>query len=155
MRWLILMGITAGCFAAAWLVVRPARRVVDTMRFDHARDLFRRRREWLEAAFLAVLARTEPLERVRWEDAHWQDEVLWARDRPTGDLLALIGVDFDPDPIFDPPDQPGRHSTALFEFRKGAWMAEGKRLDQIRPEEAMLRHRRLIPIVPHPQSRRP
>ena len=154
MRWLILAGIAAGSFAAAWLIARPFRRVVDAVRFEQARELFRRRREWLEARFLTNLARTDPIERLRWEEAHWHDEVVWARDRPTGILLALIGVHFDAVPLFDPPDQPPRLATALFEFRKGTWITEGKRLDQTLPDEAVLRHRRLVPVVPHPGSRR-
>ena len=36
-----------------------------------------------------------------------------------------------------------RHATALFEFRKGRWHVEGKRLDEVRPDEAIGRNQRL------------
>ena len=120
------------------------------MHVDHARELFRQQREWLEARFLTALGRrSTPIERLRWEDAHWHDEVLWARDRQTRRLLALIGVHFDADPFDDSPEPRPRHATALFEFRKGRWIAEGKRLDEIRPDEAVLRHQRFEPVVLH------
>ena len=34
-----------------------------------------------------------------------------------------------------------------FEYRKGRWIAEGKRLDEIRPDEAVGRDRRYEPVV--------
>jgi hypothetical protein len=150
MGWIIWGGILPVCLIALWLICRrPVRQVVEEMHFDRARELFRQQREWLEARFLAALAKNDPLERVRWEDAHWHDEIVWARERPSRKLLALIGVHFDSDPIFDLPDSHPRHATALFEYHKGRWIAEGKRLDEIRPDEAFLRHHRLEPVVPH------
>lgn len=151
MGWRIWGGLLPVCLVALWLVLRrPLRQFFEDMHFDHARELFRQQREWLEARFLAVLAKNDPLEAVRWEEAHWHDEVVWARERPSRRLLALIGVHFDSaDPIFDFSDQPPRHATALFEYRKGRWHAEGKRLDEIRPDEAFLRHQRFEPVVPH------
>ena len=117
------------------------------MRLETARDQFRRQREWLEARFLTALAKNEPDERLRWEDAYWHDEVLYARDRQTRRLLALIGVHFNPNPLdLDPSPYP-RHATALFEFHKGRWNADGKRLDRVRPDEAFLRNQRLEQIV--------
>ncbi len=98
-----------------------------------------------------ALAKVDPPERLRWEDAHWHDEILWARDRHTRRLLALIGVHFDSDPFDDPADSCPRHATALFEFRKGRWAAEGKRLDEIRPDEAVRRNQRFEPVVTHPR----
>jgi hypothetical protein len=147
--------IVPACLAAAWLVLkRPFRQFTEELHVDHAREGFRMQREWLEARFLGALARVDPLERLRWEDAHWHDEVLWARDRQTRVFLALIGVHFD-EPAALGYDEFGearpRQSTALFEFRKGRWHAEGKRLDEVRPDEAVLRGQRFEPVVPHPR----
>ena len=47
-----------------------------------------------------------------------------------------------------------RHATALFEFRKGHWHVEGKRLDEIRPDEAIGHNQRFEAVVvsqPHPR----
>ena len=45
-----------------------------------------------------------------------------------------------------------RHATALFEFRKGRWHVEGKRLDEVRPDEAVGRNQRFeaVAISPPP-----
>jgi hypothetical protein len=149
MLWMIWAGMLALCVAAAWLVLRrPFRHVVEEMHVDHARDQFHRQREWLEARFLTALGRINPAERIRWDVAHWHDEIVWARDRQSRNLLALIGVHFDANPFDDPPEPTPRHATALFEFRKGRWAADGKRLDELRPDEAFLRHQRLFePVV--------
>jgi hypothetical protein len=138
-------GLVPAFLLAAWLVVRrPVRQYGERRHVDHAREEFRRQREWLEARFLAALAKVDPLERLRWEDAHWHDGVLWARDRQTRVLLAMIGVHFDP-AVYDGPRP--RHSTALFEYRKGRWVAEGRRLDEVRPDEAVLHLHRFEPVA--------
>jgi hypothetical protein len=144
--WLIWCGAVPVAALATWLVARgPVRNLFEAMRFDQARLQFRQQREWLEARFLGALARKDPPEAARWDDAHWQDEVRWARDRRTRLLLALIGVEFDPSPI---DDSAPRHATALFEYRKGRWLADGQRVDSLRPDEALLRHRRYEAVTP-------
>ena len=90
-------------------------------------------------------------ERLRWEEAHWHDEVIWARDRQTRSFLALIGVHFDTQMFDEFGDPSPRHSTALFEYRKGRWCADGIRIDEVRPDEAMLRHQRFEPVVTQPR----
>lgn len=145
-------GVLPACLIAGWLILRrPVRHFAEEMHVDHARDLFRQQREWLEARFLTSLAKVDPLERVRWEDAHWHDEVLWARDRQSRVFLALIGVHFDATSYDDLALPSPRHATALFEFRKGRWFAEGKRLDEVCPDEAVLRLHRFEPVVTHPR----
>jgi hypothetical protein len=135
-----------------WLVLRrPVRNLAEQHHVDRARSLFRQQREWLEARFLTALSRVDPIERVRWEDAHWHDEVLWARDRQSRVFLALIGVHFDSHSFDELGELRPRHSTALFEYRKGRWLADGKRLDEIRPDEAVLRNQRFEPVVSHPR----
>jgi hypothetical protein len=144
---LLVAGLGAGCL----VLRRPVRHFLEELHSGPARAQFRQQREWLEARFLSALARVDPVERARWEDAHWHDEVLWARDRQTRVFLALIGVHFD-GPAFDELGEPQpRHATALFEYRKGRWSADGKRLDEIRPDEAVLRNHRFEPVVTHPR----
>src|SRR5438270_12031499 len=111
MGWIIWLGVLPACLIALGLILRrPARQFAEEMHVDHARDLFRQQREWLEARFLGALAKVEPTEAARWEDAHWHDEVLWARDRQTRRLLALIGVHFDSNPYEELSDTSRRHA---------------------------------------------
>jgi hypothetical protein len=153
MGWIVWGGVLLTCLVAAWLILRgPLRQLSEEVHAERARELFRQRREWLEADFLGALAKADPPERLRWEDAHWHDEIHWARDRQTRRLSALIGVHFSSG-LFDDdfPDLAARHATALFEFRKGRWHAEGKRLDEVRPDEVVRRNQRFEPVIMHPR----
>jgi hypothetical protein len=150
MQFLIWGVVVPGCLiVASFILRRPVRRFAEELHFDKARVQFRGDREWLEARFLSALARLDAVERERWEDAHWHDEVVWCRDRQTRTLLALIGVHFD-DPGLDTCGtlRP-RHATAIFEFRKGRWQTEGNSLDEIRPDEVTLRSPRFEPVAVH------
>jgi hypothetical protein len=139
------IGLLPVCGAVGWVVLRvPLRSLWEAHDALKARDLFRRQREWLESRFLSALARAEPLARVRWEDADWRDEVVWARDRRTRRFLALVGVKFEANPFDD--DELPDHATALFEYYDHCWHAEGGHLDAVRPSEAFLRHRQLEPV---------
>lgn len=127
------------CTFVAWMVLRrPLRQVIEDVHVDHARLLFHQQREWLEARFISALTLANPVEGQKWEGAHWHDEVLWARDRQSRHLLALVCVHFEPGP-FDISHE-RRHATAVFEFRKGRWFVDGKRLDETRPDQAVGRN---------------
>ncbi len=151
---LIWAGILSVCvLAASWFFLRrPLRQIFEDVHVDHARELFHQQREWLEARFITALTRVDYAEGQRWESAQWDDEVLWARDRQTRHLLALVCVHFDPAP-FDLMAI-SRHATALFEYRKGRWHVEGKRLDEVRPDEAVGRNQRFEAVAISPPPRR-
>ncbi len=151
---LIWAGILSVCvLAASWFFLRrPLRQIFEDVHVDHARELFHQQREWLEARFITALTRVDYAEGQRWESAQWEDEVLWARDRQTRHLLALVCVHFDPAP-FDLMAI-SRHATALFEYRKGRWHVEGKRLDEVRPDEAVGRNQRFEAVAISPPPRR-
>ena len=128
-------------------LLRPGlRRLFEDVHIDQARALFRREREWLEARFLTALAKLEPHEAARWDDARWLDEVVWARDRKSRRLLALVGVRLPAAGPFDDDAAP-RHATALFEFHKGRWHADGKRLDRTLPAQAFAGNNRIEPVA--------
>jgi hypothetical protein len=148
---LIGLGTLSVCGLIAWVVLwRPVRQIVEDVRVEHARALFHQQREWLEARFITTLARADAAEGRRWEAAHWHDEVLWARDRKTRRLLALVCVHFEPDPFEVSLVQ--RHATALFEFCGGRWKTDGKRLDEMRPADAVARDHRFEAVFgTHPQ----
>jgi hypothetical protein len=153
MGWIIAGVILPSCLVAAWLIVRkPLRQVVEELGVDQARLTFHQSREWLEARFLTALAKIDPMERLRWENAHWHNQVHWARDNQTRRLLALVEIHFEFDPFDNSGDPLGNHATALFEYRKGRWFADGKRIDATRPDEAFQRLGRFEPVA-KPQRR--
>lgn len=141
--WLALLPM---CGIAAWLVIcRPIRDFGESRDAARARESFRLQREVLELRFVVAIAHEDPVEGPRWDDADWQTEVVWARDRHSRHLLALVGVCFE-DLGFGAQDF--EHATAIFEYRDGQWHAEGRHVDALRPSEACLRHRQLEPIEP-------
>jgi hypothetical protein len=154
MGFLIGAGILLGCVVAAWAILnRPMRQLLDEVRVDHARASFHQRREWLEARFISALGRIDPAEGQRWENAQWHDEVTWARDRRSRYLLALVAVHFEPDPFELAPIT--KHATAVFEYRRGRWYVDGRRLDEMRPDEAIGRNQRFeAVVVTRPDPRR-
>ena len=115
MGWIIWGIILPSCLVAAWLIVRnPLRLVFEDLRIDKAHLRFRQQREWLEVRFLKALGKVDPIERLRWEDARWHDQVHWARDSQTRRLLALVEVHFEAAPFDSPPGPLAGHATALF-----------------------------------------
>jgi hypothetical protein len=142
--WAVLLPCCA--VAAGLLIRRRLRYCREVVGVERALREFHLRREWLEVRFLDAVGRIDPIERLRWDDAHWHDEVVWARDRRTGRLLALIAVHFDPDPLVELPDHPPRHATVLFEYWRGRWRADGRHLDEIRPQEAFLQYHQFEPV---------
>ncbi len=139
MEWEIWGVLLPACMVASWVAVRkPLRRVAEEAEADRARPQFRRDREWLEARFLTALGRLDSPGRADWDSATWRDEVFWARDRRTRRFLALVEVRFPDEPSDGAPRLHPRHATALFEYRKRTWFADGKRIDATRPGEALL-----------------
>jgi hypothetical protein len=151
MSWLIWAGILPLCLVVTFfLLQRPIRLFLEDLHVDQARESFHQQREWLEARFVTALERLDPLEGARWDEAKWHDEVLWARDRQTRCLLALVCVHFEAGPF-----EHGRLATAVFEYRKGQWHADGKRLDETRPDQVVGRNRPYEPVeIVQPSARR-
>ena len=151
---LIGAGILSVCLFVAWMILRqPLRQIAEDVHVDHARALFHQQREWLEARFISSLSQVDPADSQRWEAAQWHDEILWARDRQTRHLLALVCVHFEAGPFDVWPGR--RHATALFEFRKGRWCVDGKSLDEMRPDEVVGRNQPFeAVVVPQANPRR-
>lgn len=150
MAWWIGAVLLPSCAVGAWILVRrPLRFALQDLNYDQARVVFRQQREGLEARFITSLGMAEPVEGLRWEEANWHDEVQWVRDRRSRCFMALVGVHFDPSP-YGEEDDPKLFATAVFEFRKGKWRAEGLRLEAMLPHEACLRNQRFVPLVPPP-----
>jgi hypothetical protein len=148
MGWLRWAGIMPAFLVAMGIVLRrPLRQYTEEIHVDKARKLFRLQRERLEARFVGTVAKTDAIEGERWDGAHWHDGVVWARDRQTRRLFALVEVRLPTGEFAIEPECAPPHATALFEFRKGRWCAEGIRLDEVRPDEAIRPNQRFEPVL--------
>lgn len=62
------------------------------MNRTNGREIFQRRREWLEAKFLTLASQSGLPRGLTWTDCDFEDGVAFARERRTGELKAFVGV---------------------------------------------------------------
>lgn len=75
------------------LVVRPLQAARRAERLARQQRDFRRQREQLEAKFIDRAAASGKPRGLRWSDVSFEDEVLYARDRRTRGLKALVAIE--------------------------------------------------------------
>lgn len=136
----VLVGMTT---ALGLLVWRPWRRWGKKAQFRRAQALFQLQREHLEAHFLPAAAATGKPRGLRWLNCDWENDVVYARERQTGLLLALVGVivRFEAVEGGDMEGLPAvanlRNASAVFFFHKGRWHTGGKAVFNLNPDEAV------------------
>src|SRR5262245_30363638 len=93
----------------------------------HARTLFTRQREYLEARFFTAASQTSKPRGLRWIECDWDSDFEFARDRETGQLVALASVTIQFEAI-EGSDMEGlpavgnlRHASAVFYFAGRNW----------------------------------
>ena len=89
--WIFAAGITIliGTVVFAWPRMKHLN---EAKTLSSARELFHRRREWLEARFVTLAEESGKPRGLRWANCDFEDDVAFARDRGTGRLRALVGV---------------------------------------------------------------
>ncbi|HMF13132.1 MAG TPA: hypothetical protein VKE94_12530 [Gemmataceae bacterium] len=104
---------------------------------------FQQQREHLEADFLRAAAHSGKPRGLRWKHCDWQREVLFARDKKSGELTALVGVSIQFEAI-EGSDMEGlpavgnlRHASGVFFFRGGRWRTVGRAVFNLNPGEAI------------------
>src|SRR5947209_9942135 len=140
--WILLAGIPAGV-AAAFYAWRPLRRLSKGIQVERARELFVLQRERLEARFLTAAAATGKPRGLRWKDCTFEREVELARERQTGQLVALVPVTIQFEAI-EGSDMEGlpavgnlRNASAVFFFQRGQWLTVGKAVFNLNPAEVI------------------
>lgn len=147
------VGILAAAGLAGWFVWQQQQRRRQRANLDQARVLFRRRREWLEAAFVTKASERGTPRELVWADCEFDDAVSFARDRDSGQLRALVGMT-----ISFEAEQGGcmedveavcalRAATAVFSYGNGTWSSEGRAIFNMNPQETMLRYKHELEIV--------
>lgn len=109
------------------------------------KDIFHRRREWLEAEFLTRATKCGKPRGLQWVNCDFADDVTFARDRHNGQLRALVGVTISfkaiPGGGMEDVEAVGnlRSATAVFRFDHGHWETEGRAIFNLNPHET-IRH---------------
>ena len=129
--------------AIARLAWRPFRAFSREVQFERAREMFLLQRERLEAHFLKAASGSGKPRGLLWKDCDWQSEVVFARDRASGQLAAIVSItiQFEAVPGSDMEDLPAvgnlRDASAVFFFQRGHWHTVGKAIFNMNPDEAV------------------
>lgn len=106
---------------------------------------FVQQREHLEAQFLAAAIASGKPRGLRWQDCEWESEIVFARERRSGCLTALVAVTisfeaFD-DADADIPSGVGdpRTASAVFVYDGSRWQTEGRAVFNFYPSEVLER----------------
>jgi hypothetical protein len=90
---LITVCVAALAAGAALLAMRPLRAARHAEKLARAQRDFHRQRELLEAKFIERASATGKPRGLRWSDVDFDDDVLYARDRRTRRLKALVAIE--------------------------------------------------------------
>ena len=88
----IVLGLATGLMLTV-MVVRPVQAARRAERLARTQRDFRRQREQLEAKFIDEAAASGKPRGLRWSDVAFDDDVIYARDRKTSGLKALVAIE--------------------------------------------------------------
>jgi len=112
-------------------------------RVAQAKALFTQRRERLEAKFFTHASESGRPRGLAWTNCDFQDETLFARDRKSGDLRALVGVTISFEAIEGEgmEDNPNvgnlRAATSVFYYDGQEWSTTGRAIFNLEPSDAL------------------
>jgi hypothetical protein len=139
--WLVLVVAVVGLLLL--LIRRPLRSLGKEIQLERARELFLLQRERLEAKFVTAAAATGKPRGLRWKDCAFEREVELARERQTGQLVALVPVTVQFEAV-EGGDMEGlpavanlRNASAVFFFQRGQWLTVGKAVFNLNPVEVI------------------
>jgi hypothetical protein len=139
----IILAIVAGLGGLMLLFWRSLRSLGRGIQVERARELFVLQRERLEAKFVTAASRSGKPRGLRWKDCNFENDVELARDKNTGQLVALVPVTIQFEAIAGS-DMEGlpavgnlRNASAVFFFDRGQWITIGKAVFNLNPGEVI------------------
>ena len=150
-QWMIAGAVVVGlCLVGALFFLQRGPRKAS---IERARKLFHLRREWLEARFFTLAARSGKPRGLEWVDCEFDDAVSYARDRHTGRLRALVGVTIrfravEGGGMEDNPNVGNlRAASAVFHLDGDEWSTDGRVLFNLNPTQAIHHFRQELEVV--------
>lgn len=144
MFWLTVAGASVLIvLLATYVIWRWLRSWGGEVQAERARELFRLQRERIEHQFLPAAAATGKPRGLRWIDCDFEGPALFARDRATRQVIALISctIRFEAVEGSDMEGLPAvgnlRNASAVFFFEAGQWRTAGKVVFNLNPSEAL------------------
>ncbi len=154
--WWVLLGAggALALVAAAW-AWRPCRAAWRESQLAHARRDFHRQREHLEARFLQIASRSGKPRGLEWTSCDFDDAVVYARDRRSGELSAFVAITIGFEAVEGGPmegvEAVGnlRAATAVFRVRRRSWATDGRAIFNLNPTEAVRYFQENLELVGH------
>lgn len=141
--WLIPAVLTGLAVAAVAILWCPVRDVLRQRKLARARKDFHQQREWLEARFYRLAAGSGKPRGLAWVNCDFEDDVVYARDRRTGELSAFVGVSISFEALegggMEEVEAVGnlRAATAIFRIADGQWSTDGRAVFNLNPTETV------------------
>jgi hypothetical protein len=153
---------TAGLAGIATaLALRPLRQARRAEKIARAQRDFRRQREPLEAKFIEKAGSTGKPRGLRWVDVEFDDDVVYARDRRTRRLKALVAIEVSFEAIegggMEEVEAVSRVRAATAEFLHDGtrWITEGRAYFNLAPSATVkYLHADLEPVAVEPAGGR-
>lgn len=147
--WLIPL-LVAVALALAVLGFRRVRVFGHHVHIERTQQLFLMQHDRLEALFLeAAQASGEP-PGCQWRACTFDRDVLFARNRRTGELAAIVGIRAELQTAQAPNGDGPRQASAVFYFDQGHWRTAGKALFNRTPSEVLEQFKaRYQPLIQH------
>jgi hypothetical protein len=145
-----------GCIVVLTLVAlawRPVRARIRLHELARARKDFHRQREHLEARFLRLAGQSGKPRGLEWVRADFDDDVIYVRNRRSGELSAFVGVTIGFEAVegggMEHVEAVGnlRAATAVFRVERGSWATDGRTLFNVNPSEAIARYQDNLELV--------
>jgi hypothetical protein len=138
----VVVVVATACAAVLWRAGQKSR---GRKELERLKKEFHRSREHLEAHFLTRASGSGKPRGLKWTDCEFADDVVYTRDRKTGELSALVAVTIRFEAIegggmeeIDFVRAP-RDATAVFRVDQGRWTTDGRAVMNLNPDET-LRH---------------
>jgi hypothetical protein len=151
--WVVALGCCVLAAAIGALVWRPIRAKLRENELARARRDFHRQREHLEARFLHLAALSGKPRGLEWVRCDFDDDVLYARHRQSGELSAFVGVTIGFEAVegggMEHVEAVGnlRAATAVFRVERGSWATDGRALFNLNPTEALAYYQDSLELV--------
>jgi hypothetical protein len=158
-NWWIALGVVLVLVPALVAAGFRLRRWLRETSLADARKDFHVRREYLEAKFFELASSSGKPRGLEWVGIEFDDDVAYARDRQSSELVALVAVTIRFEAIegggMEEVEAVGnlRAATAVFHRRDRCWDTGGRVLFNLNPDEAIHHFRSKMEILAHDPAR--
>jgi hypothetical protein len=153
--WIVLGVFVAAALGAAGLAWRPARTAMREAHLARARREFHLHREHLEAHFVKLASNSGKPRGLDWVRCEFDDGVIYARDRHSGELSAFVAIVIGFEAIegggMESVEAVGnlREATAVFRLHQNRWATDGRAIFNLNPTEAVEYFHKNLEMVGH------